>query len=139
MEVSEQASEQVELADHTPGASTFSGTPTSGGWIPADHTPGASTFPGTPTSGGWIPILSQPKEGGRPFISDWICPSCKRLTSQSSSCPHCGLRIKETPRIKPNEPFPKEKRIYQYRNWEEAEYRGPDVSHRKKTAALRRR
>ncbi|MCK9570689.1 hypothetical protein M0R72_17200 [Candidatus Pacearchaeota archaeon] len=91
----------------------------------ADHTPGASTFPGTPTSGGWIPILSQPKEGGRPFISDWICPSCKRLTSQSSSCPHCGLRIKETPRIKPKEPFSKGKRIYQYRDWEEAEYAGP--------------
>lgn len=104
MEVSEQASEQVELADHTPGA---------------------STFPGTPTSGGWIPILSQPKEGGRPFISDWICPVCKRLTAQSQSCPHCGLRIKETPRIKPTEPFPKGKRVYQYRDWEEAEYAGP--------------
>jgi hypothetical protein len=91
----------------------------------ADHTPGASTFPGTPTSGGWIPILSQPKEGGRPFISDWICPSCKRLTAQSRTCPKCGLQIKETPRIKPTEPFPKGKRIYQYCNWEEAEYGGP--------------
>lgn len=91
----------------------------------ADHTPGASTFPGTPTSGGWIPILSQPKEGGRPFISDWICPVCKRLTSQSRSCPHCGLRIKETPRIKPKEPLQKGKRVYLYRDWEEAEYHAP--------------
>jgi len=105
MLVSEQASEKVELADHLPGA---------------------STFPGTPTSGGWIPILSQPKEGGRPFISDWICPKCKCLTGNYRFCPKCGLEVKSKPRIKPMEPFPKGRRIYQYYNWEDAEYAGPN-------------
>ena len=92
----------------------------------ADHLPGASTFPGTPTSGGWIPILSQPKEGGRPFISDWICPKCKCLTGNYRFCPKCGLEVKAEPRIKPTEPFPKGRRIYQYYNWEDAEYAGPN-------------
>ena len=92
----------------------------------ADHSPGASTFPGTPTSGGWIPILSQPREGGRPFISDWICPKCKCLTGNYRFCPKCGLEVKADPRIKPTEPFPKGRRIYQYYNWEDAEYAGPN-------------
>lgn len=96
MLVSEQASEKVELADHTPGA---------------------STFPGTRTSGGWIPILAQPKEGGRPFISDWLCPRCHCLTGNYRTCPKCGLQVKESPRKRPKEPLPKASKIYQYRKW----------------------
>ena len=93
MLVSEQASKAVVLADHTPGA---------------------STYPGTRTRGGWIPILLKPKDG-RPIISDWICPTCKCLTGNYRCCSHCGLEVLARPRIKA--PLQKGARIYQYRQW----------------------
>jgi len=82
-----------------------------------DQMPGASTFPGEPTSGGWIPILCQPKEGGRPFIGDWLCPVCSRLTGHSKTCPNCGLGIKEHPPRK-SHPITKSRLVSTYRLWE---------------------
>lgn len=93
MSTSEQASEKVELADHSPGV---------------------STFPGTRTRGGWIPILLKPKEG-KPFISDWICPTCHRLTGNYRFCGKCGLEVMARPKIKA--PLPDSTRDYQYRRW----------------------
>ena len=81
----------------------------------AGHSSGASTFPGLPTSGGWVPILAQPKEGGRPFVIDWSCPRCKRLTGNYRSCPHCGLEVLVSP--KNDLPIPKGRKIYGYRRW----------------------
>jgi len=94
MYVSEQASEKVVLADHQPGA---------------------STFPGAPTRGGWIPILAKASDSERTFHIDWLCPRCGRLTAQSKSCPGCGLGVLEHP--KRTEPIPKRSRDYQYRKW----------------------
>ena len=94
MSVSEQASEKVELADYQPGA---------------------STFPGQKTSGGWIPILLKVDDFSRPIIHDWLCPSCQRLLAGSRSCPHCGLVLKESPKTR--DPLPKRMLMRQYRNW----------------------
>ena len=93
MLVSEQASEQGGLAGHSSGA---------------------STFPGERTSGGWIPLMLQPKEG-RPIQVDWICPVCNRLTGNYRTCPHCGLEVKTSPRIR--DPLPKSKKIKHHRKW----------------------
>ena len=92
--MSEQASEKVELADHQPGA---------------------STFPGTPTSGGWVPILAQSCETVRPFRIDWLCPRCGRLTANYNVCPGCGLLVLESPKKK--DPLPDRMKHYQYRKW----------------------
>lgn len=94
MQVSEQASEKVVLADHQPGA---------------------STFPGTPVRGGWVPILAKASDSERAFRIDWLCPKCGHLTAQSKSCPGCGLGVLEHP--KKTEPIPKRSRDYQYRRW----------------------
>lgn len=93
MLVSEQASEQGGLAGHSSGA---------------------STFPGERTSGGWIPLMLQPKEG-RPIQVDWICPVCNRLTGNYRTCPHCGLEVKTSPRIR--DPLPKSKKIKHHKTW----------------------
>jgi len=95
MSVSEQASAQDVLADYLPGA---------------------STYPGTATRGGWIPILLK-IDSVKPMIIDWICPTCKRLLAQSRTCPCCGLEKMAIPRSHPNEPLLREKRLYQYRRW----------------------
>jgi hypothetical protein len=63
---------------------------------PKAGNPSTSTFPGKPVSGGWIPILTK-YQFGAPVITDWICPKCNVLTSQSRTCPKCGLAKKETP------------------------------------------
>lgn len=94
MQVSEQASEKVELADHRPGASTYTG----------------STW-----RGGWRPILLKLNDFSRPIIIDWLCPRCNRLLTQNQTCPGCGLRLLDSPRSK--EPLPKSRKIYQYHNW----------------------
>ena len=94
MLVSEQASEKVELADYLPGA---------------------STFPGHKTSGGWIPILLKVDDFSRPIILDWLCPSCQRLLAGSRSCPHCGLELKASPKTK--DPLPKRMKILHFRVW----------------------
>jgi hypothetical protein len=94
MLVSEQASEKVVLADHTPGA---------------------STYPGTRTRGGWVPILLRLDEFDRPRIIDWICPSCKQLTANYRNCPKCGLEVMGEPIIK--DPLTRGAKIHQYRQW----------------------
>ena len=109
MSVSEQASEKVVLADHYPGA---------------------STFPGSPTSGGWIPIYAQYSDSERPFLIDWLCPVCKRLAANSRSCPGCGLEVKASPKTR--EPLPKRMKMQLYRDWDELEafIRGEDARFR---------
>jgi len=62
---------------------------------------GSSTFHGNPMRGGWIPIFYK-HNSDRPTIGDWLCPTCKRLTGNSRSCPHCGLLVLERPRKKPS-------------------------------------
>jgi hypothetical protein len=81
----------------------------------AGSQPGPSTYPGTPTSGGWIPVLAQASDRERPFVIDWICPSCNRLLAGSRTCPGCGLGLKISPRTRL--PLPKTRRLYQYRKW----------------------
>ena len=80
----------------------------------AGHSSGASTFPGERTSGGWIPLMLQPKKG-RPIQVDWICPVCNRLTGNYRTCPHCGLEVKTSPRIR--DPLPKSKKIKHHKTW----------------------
>jgi hypothetical protein len=105
----------------------------------ADQQPGASTFPGTATSGGWIPILSQPKDGSMPFISDWICPACHRLTGNYRTCPQCGLEVKASPRRHAKEPLPKGAKVALYLGWEKIEYQGPQNRHSHRNAATAKR
>lgn len=62
---------------------------------------GSSTFHGSTMRGGWIPIFYK-HNSDRPTIGDWLCPTCKRLTGNSRSCPHCGLLVLERPRKKPS-------------------------------------
>lgn len=94
LKVSEQASEKVDLADH---------------W------PGASTFIGTPTRGGWTPILLKIDDFTRPVIHDWICPVCKVLLAGSKTCPKCGLPLLEVP--KRTKPLPRRMLLFQYWKW----------------------
>ncbi len=91
--VSEQASEQVELADRSPGA---------------------STFPGPRTRGGWIPVMLKPKHG-KPAQVDWICPVCNCLTGNYNTCPKCGLIVKTSPHVR--DPLPKSKKVHHYKTW----------------------
>jgi hypothetical protein len=51
---------------------------------------GTSTFKGEPLRGGWIPVYTK-YHFGAPIVTDWICPKCTILISQSRTCPHCGL------------------------------------------------
>jgi hypothetical protein len=58
--------------------------------------PTLSTFAGNPCRGGWIPIYAKPLFGS-PVLVDWKCPICCSLTSQSRTCPRCGLEKQEIP------------------------------------------
>jgi hypothetical protein len=83
----------------------------------------SSTFLGYPDRGGWRPLIALCQTDDENivfhFIIDWRCPSCKKLTSQSRTCPHCGLAQLEQP-VEMRERARRDK-LDKFKSWIESE------------------